>query len=203
MADEPSTPAGDEPAPTPETPVPAAETEPEVAPTEEKLPAEVKSILDKERKASREAAKKAKAAETALAKATGELEKFRESQLTEQEKAVKTAREEGLAEGLTVGNKRLIRAEVIAAASGKVADPDDAFAILTANGTLSGLEVDKDGQVDTAAIGTAIDGLVKSKPHLAPVRNPGFGGGGSRSPAAAASGTADQAFDDFIRAHRR
>jgi hypothetical protein len=175
MADEPSTPAGDEPADTPDAPTPAAETEPETAPTEDKLPPEVKAILDKERKAARDAEKQRKAAEKALTTATSELDKFRESQLTEQEKAVKTAREEGLSEGRSVGDKRLIRAEVIAAAAGKAADPGDVYAILTGNGALSGIEVSEDGAVDTEAIKGLVDGLVKDKPHLAAVRTPGFG----------------------------
>lgn len=191
MADEPI-PAGDEPAPD----APAPETEPE-QPKDDKLPPEIQEILAKERKAARDAAREAKTAKAALATATSELETFREAQLTEQEKAIKTAREEALAEGLKVGNQRLIRAEVIAAAAGKVADPDDAYAILTANGALNGLEVDGDGKVDTDAITAAIDDLVKVKPHLAAVRSPNFG---TRSPAAAPSSDVDM--DAIIRGAR-
>lgn len=194
MADEPSTPASDEPAPTPETPETAAETEPEEAPTEEKLPPEVKAILDKERKTARDAEKQRKAAEKALTSATSELEKFREAQLTEQEKAVKTAREEGLVEGRSVGDKRLIRAEVIAAASGKAADPGDVYAILTGRDALAGIEVNEAGEVDTAAIKSLVETLVEEKPHLAVVRNPGFG---ARAPAAAEKPNADM--DAWIR----
>lgn len=191
MADEPTT---EEPTETPEAPAP--ETEPE-QPKDDKLPPEIQEILTKERKAARDAVRDAKTAKTALANATSELEKFREAQLTEQEKAIKTAREEALAEGLKVGNERLIRAEVIAAAAGKVADPGDAYAILTANKTLAGLEVDADGNVDTDAITAAIDDLVKTKPHLAAVRSPSFG---ARSPAAAP--TADSDMDAIIRGAR-
>jgi hypothetical protein len=194
MADEPSTPAGDEPADTPETPTPAAETEPEAAPTEDKLPPEVKAILDKERKAARDADKQRKAAEKALTTATSELDKFREAQLTEQEKAVKAAREEGLSEGRSVGDKRLIRAEVIAAAAGKAADPGDVYAILTGNGALSGVEVSEAGEVDTGAISGLVEALVKDKPHLAAVRTPGFG---ARTPATADKPNADM--DAWIR----
>lgn len=193
MADEP-TPAGDEPAETPDAPAP--ETEPE-EPKNDKLPPEIQEILTKERKAARDAARDAKTAKAALATATSELEKFREAQLTEQEKAIKTAREEALAEGLKVGNERLIRAEVIAAAAGKVADPGDAYAILTANKALAGLEVDGEGNVDTDAIAAAIDDLVKTKPHLAAVRSPGFG---TRAPAQAPTGDADM--DAIIRGAR-
>lgn len=104
-----------------------------------------------------------------------ELEKFREAQKTEQERAIDAARKEGLAEGSAKGNSRLIRAAVIEAAAGKVADASDAFAILTTNGTLEGIEVGEDGDIDTGVIKTAIDDLVKAKPHLAVVRTPGFG----------------------------
>jgi hypothetical protein len=110
--------------------------------------------------------------------AAKELEKFRESQLTEQEKAIKQAREEGLTEGRSVGDKRLIRAEVIAAAAGKAADPGDVYAILTGTGALSGVEVNGDGEVDTEAIRGLVESLVKDKPHLAAVRTPGFGARG-------------------------
>lgn len=198
MADEPATPdpASD---PTPEGD-PAPETVPAQPEGDDKLPPEVKAILDKERKAARAAASKANAAEKALAKATGELEKFRESQLTEQEKAVKAARDEGLAEGLAAGNGRLIRAEVLAAASGKLANPAHAFAILTDNGALEGIAVGEDGTLDTAAIAAAVDDLVKAEPHLAAVRDPQFG---NRQPVAGTAATTDDAFDAFIRAHRR
>lgn len=126
--------------------------------------------------------------------AAKELDELKAAQLTEQEKAVKEARDEGLAEGLKNGNQRLIRAEVIAAAAGKVADPEDAYAILTANGALAGLEVDTDGHVDTAAISAAVDELVKAKPHLAAVRSPSFG---SRTQVDAQSTSADM--DSWIR----
>lgn len=206
MADDPtSDPSGDQPEgdkPPEGTPPPETGAADTPKDDDEKLPPEVKAVLDKERKAAREAARKARTAETALARATSELEKFRESQLSEQEKAIKAAREEGLNEGLTKGNKRLIRAEVIAAAAGKVADPEDAFVILSATGALAGLEVGDNGEVDSDVIKTAIDDLVKAKPHLAPVRHPGFGNG-ARSPAPDAGMSTDQAFDNFLRAARR
>jgi hypothetical protein len=202
MADDP-TPSDDQPdgtTPPDGTPPPPEKDAPESSKDDDKLPPELKAILDKERKSAREAARKAKTAETALAKATSELEKFRESQLSEQEKAIKAAREEGLTEGLTKGNSRLIRAEVIAAAAGKVADPDDVFAILSTNGSLAALEVGDNGEIDADTIKTAIDDLVKAKPHLASVRHPGFG---QRGPAPADGLTTDQAFDSFLRAARR
>src|SRR5690606_27214192 len=64
------------------------------------------------------------------AAAAKELDKLKEQQLTETERAVKKAREEGLNEGRSIANQRLIRAEVISAAAGKAADPSDVYAIL-------------------------------------------------------------------------
>jgi hypothetical protein len=196
MADEPSTPdpASD---PTPEDP-PAAETAPEPE-GEEKMPPELKAIIDKERKAARDAASDAKKKDAALAKALKELETFRESQLSDQEKAVKAAREEGIAEGRSAGNARLIRAEVLAAASGKLANPTHAFAILTDAGALKDVEVGDDGQLDTAPIVAAVEELVKNEPHLAAVRDPQFG---NRQPVDGAPVSTDAAFDAFLRSHR-
>jgi hypothetical protein len=198
MADEPATPdpASD---PAPEDP-PATETVPEQSDGEDKMPPELKEILNRERKAARAAATKATAAEKALAKATSELDKFRESQLTEQEKAVKAARDEGVAEGRSAGNARLIRAEVLAAASGKLANPAHAFAILTDAGALKDIEVGDDGTLNTDGIKAAVDELVKNEPHLAAVRDPEFG---NRQPAAGGDVSPDAAFDAFLRAHRR
>ena len=196
MADEPATPAGDEPAPEPEAP--GAETEPD-KPTDDGLPPEVKEILAKERKAARDAEKRAKAAEKALTGATTELDKFRESQLSEQEKAVKAARDEGYAEGRSKSDKRLIRAEVIAAAAGKAADPSDVYALLAAAGALDGVEIGEDGGIDSQAIGSAVAALLEDKPNLAasstPVRDPDFG---ARPPAAPAADS-NAAMDSFIR----
>lgn len=196
MADEPSTPdpASD---PTPEE-TPEAETAPEPD-GEDTMPPELKEILNRERKAARQAATKATAAEKALAKATSELEKFRESQLSDQEKAVKAAREEGIAEGRSAGNARLIRAEVLAAASGKLANPAHAFAILTDAGALKDIQVGDDGTLDTAAIAAAVDELVTAEPHLAAVRDPQFG---NRQPVDGAPVSTDAAFDAFLRSHR-
>jgi hypothetical protein len=196
MADEPSTP-DPESDPAPEDP-PATETAPEES--EDKMPPELKEILSRERKAARQAATKATAAERALAKATAELDKFRESQLTEQEKAVRLARDEGLAEGRAAGNARLLRAEVLAAAAGKLANPAHAFAILTDAGALKEIEVADDGTPDTGAIKAAIEELVKNDPHLAAVRDPEFG---NRQPATGGDVSPDAAFDAFLRAHRR
>jgi len=60
-------------------------------------------------------------------------------------------------------NERLVKAEVKAAAAGKLADPADAHRFLD----LSAFEVDDDGNVDADEVADAIDDLLKSKPYLA------------------------------------
>ncbi|MFC7842502.1 hypothetical protein [Streptomyces sp. NPDC057382] len=64
---------------------------------------------------------------------------------------------------LARANERIIRAEVKAAAAGKLADPGDAYKFLD----LSQFEVDDDGNVDADEVADAIADLVRSKPYLA------------------------------------
>ncbi|MFJ5728792.1 hypothetical protein [Streptomyces paradoxus] len=64
---------------------------------------------------------------------------------------------------LARANERIVRAEVKAAAAGKLADPADAYRFLD----LSQFEVDDDGNVDADEVADAIEDLVKSKPYLA------------------------------------
>ncbi|MGJ7877897.1 hypothetical protein [Streptomyces rochei] len=60
-------------------------------------------------------------------------------------------------------NTRILRAEVRAAAKGRLADPKDALTFLN----LDEFEVDEDGQVDEDEIADAIETLLKNKPYLA------------------------------------
>lgn len=93
-------------------------------------------------------------------------------------------------------NARILKAEIRAAAAGKLADPTDALAFLSTND----FEVDDDGDVDADEIAAAIDDLVRRKPHLAAQ-------GGSarpkpdRSQGASAKGTAstDQLFANALK----
>lgn len=64
---------------------------------------------------------------------------------------------------LAKANERIIRAEVKAAAAGKLADPADAYKFLD----LSQFEVDADGNLDADEVADAIEDLLKSKPYLA------------------------------------
>ncbi|MFF8327870.1 hypothetical protein ACH49M_21325 [Rhodococcus qingshengii] len=85
-------------------------------------------------------------------------------------------------------NAKIIKAELRAAASGKLADPSDAVAFIT---DLEQFDVDDDGDVDAESLADAIDELLQRKPHLAaqsgapktpkPDRSQGARGQGSRS----------------------
>ena len=105
------------------------------------------------------------------------LEAIEAENLSETEKAIAAARDEGRSEALTLANTRLLQAEIRAAAAGKIADPADAIKLLD----LSEFEVTDGGEVDTEAIASAIDALVEAKPYLAATVRPlGTGGGGAR-----------------------
>ncbi|WP_435107799.1 hypothetical protein [Nocardiopsis synnemataformans] len=73
-------------------------------------------------------------------------------------------------------NSRIVRAEVRAAAAGKLADPKDALSFLD----LDGFEVGDDGEVDADEIADAIADLIARKPYLAADAQPRkrFQGGG-------------------------
>lgn len=77
-------------------------------------------------------------------------------------------------------NKRIIRAELKAAASGKLADPSDAMVFID----VDQFEVDTNGDIDPDEIAEAITDLITRKPHLAAratQRFQGTGDGGSRN----------------------
>ena len=69
-------------------------------------------------------------------------------------------------------DRRIVRAEIKAAAKGVLADPTDALTFLD----LSGFEVSEDGEVDGKKISDALDDLLKAKPHLAAKQRPRFEG---------------------------
>lgn len=90
-----------------------------------------------------------------------EYEKWKESQLTEHEKAVKAARDEGAAEATTKFEKRIVTTEIRALATqAGFADASDALALFG-----DSLPV-KDGEPDEAAITARLDEIAKSKPYL-------------------------------------
>lgn len=76
-------------------------------------------------------------------------------------------------------NQRIIRAEMRAAAAGKLADPADALTFIDTDQ----FEVDEDGNIDVDEVADAISDLIKTKPYLAAAtakRFQGTGDGGAR-----------------------
>ena len=109
-------------------------------------------------KAERREAREAAAAEKARADALqAKLDGKEAEHAAAQEKAATEAA------ALAKANDRIRRSEVKAAAKGVLADPADAYKFLD----LDSFEVNDDGDVDEAAIATALAELVKSKPYLA------------------------------------
>ena len=82
-------------------------------------------------------------------------------------------------EALAAANARILKAEVRAAAAGKLNDPADALAYVD----LTSFEVAEDGAVDSDAIGAAIADLISKKPYLAAQggRFQGSADGGARN----------------------
>lgn len=64
---------------------------------------------------------------------------------------------------LAKANDRIIRAELRAAAAGKLSDPADALNFID----LTQFEVDDDGSIDEAEVADAIKDLISKKPYLA------------------------------------
>lgn len=109
-------------------------------------------------KAERNAARqKSRELEQQLAALTAQAE-GREAEFKAEQEAQKV-RDEALA----AANKRVLRSELKAAAAGKLADPLDALKFLD----LDTFEADDNGDFDTDAISSAIDGLLNDKPYLA------------------------------------
>lgn len=121
-----------------------------------------KKALVAERAARRAAEKRAKELEQALA----------DKDKSPDEQELDRVRREATAEAMSKANERLLKAEVRAAATGKLSDPADALKFLD----LSTFEVGDDGELDSDAINDAIADLITSKPYLAPVTGARFEG---------------------------
>lgn len=91
------------------------------------------------------------------------------------EQAIEKARAEARAETLKTADERIVKANLKAAATGKLADPSDVFAYPKII-DLSSFEVDEDGEVDADALNDAIADLLAAKPHLAAQKQNRFDG---------------------------
>lgn len=103
----------------------------------------------------------------ALDRMKAKLKAERERRVAAEAKAAQALGEDDAArierEALAKANTRIVRAEIKAAAAGKLADPADALTFLS----VDDFEVDDDGDVDTDEIAEAIDELLRRKPYLA------------------------------------
>ena len=97
---------------------------------------------------------------------------------------------EAEAAALAKANERILKAEIRAAAAGKLADPQDALRFMD----LSEFEVGSDGEVDGDAIAAAITDLITTKPYLAAQgkRFQGNADGGARKDDTPAQVTRDE-----------
>ena len=88
-----------------------------------------------------------------------ELDRLKAEGMTEQEKLIAKAREEGKAEAAKESGLRLVAAEFRAQAAGRIANPDAALAVLDLSKLLGA-----DGEPDKKAIGKLVDQLAVVPP---------------------------------------
>lgn len=126
-----------------------------------------------------------------------QLAEFQEATKSEQEKQLDKVRNEALAQGKSESDAawaaRVVKTEVRAAAREKFADPSDALAFID----LSNIKVDDDGNTDDKAIQSALDALLKDKPHLAKQQKSSTG---SADQGARGTGTTSQDMNALLRA---
>jgi len=103
------------------------------------------------------------AAERAAKAATAELDKLRKSAMSDQEKAIAVARDEGKAEAIKAAGERLAAAKIEAALTGVVPDP----AAIVEDLALARY-VSDDGEPDTAAIGKLKEKYAALAPSATP-----------------------------------
>lgn len=137
----------DQPATTPDTP-PADPEETPATPTAEDI-AKLQRALSRERSENKSL--------------SSQISKLKTSSMTEQEKAVAAAKEEGAKEAVIKAGKRLAAAEFRAAAAGRLADPSAAIDYLD-----MARFVGDDGEIDTKAINAAVEKLAAASGNGAP-----------------------------------
>lgn len=160
---------------TTDTTTDAAESTTEPVEGEEDLRDAGKKALDAMKQKLREAEKQARESRAELERARREAE-LRDKPAEEQ--ALEAARAEARAEALAKANERILRSELKAAASGKLADPTDAALFID----LTQFDVSGDGDVDSDALNDAIAELIQRKPHLAAQRQNRFDGNADQGP---------------------
>lgn len=89
-----------------------------------------------------------------------------------EEQEIEKARAEARTEAVSAANKRILRSELKALATGKLADPSDAALYIN----LDDFTVTDDGDVDSDALNQAITDLLALKPHLSAQKQTRFDG---------------------------
>lgn len=169
--------------------------------TDDQLGEAGKKALDEERKARRDA-------ERRLRKAEADAEELRRQHMSDDERKLDEARAEGRKEATDAVLSKLFGAEVRAAATGKLANPN-LLAKPTTALELLGLEeipTSSDGDIDSAAIADAIDRLIEAEPYLAatngampkPAGDPGQGPRGQAGPSQLTQADLDHMTPDQI-----
>ncbi len=128
----------------------------EEAEAQEDPTAGLRKALAAERKARREAERKARDLEHARADADKEPA----------EQALEKARREAREEAQSAFNQRLVQAELKAALAGKVTNPSLALRVIDT----SEIDVTGDGEIDSQSVTDAIEAALAQYPELAPVQ---------------------------------
>jgi hypothetical protein len=139
-----------------------------------------------------DAGKKALDAWKARAKAAEAAKKAAETELAKSKAAIPDpdkVRDEAREAATKVANERVQRAELKAAAKGRLVDPTEA--LLNIDPTQ--FTVDENGDIDSDALNQAITALLEKKPYLAAPSNPFKGGGdGGATPPPKPADSVDQ-----------
>lgn len=128
-----------------------------------------KKALDSMKQKLRDAEKSARESKAELAKrdAAAALK-----DLPAEEAALSEAEKRGEARATEAANKRILKSELKALATGKLADATDAALYIN----LDDFAVDDNGDVDSDALNDAIAALLEKKPHLAAQKQNRFDG---------------------------
>jgi hypothetical protein len=128
-----------------------------------------KKVLEKVRLEKKQAIADARAA---LARAEAAEAALAAKDKPAEEVALDAARAEARTEANKKANERILRADLRAAATGKLADPSNAALYIN----LADFTVSDDGETDSDAIDEAITDLIARKPHLAAQKQSRFEG---------------------------
>lgn len=122
----------------------------------------LRDAIAKEREQRKAFEKEAKAGRDAVAKLAEIEEANKDANQKAIDAATKSAREETATEVAAKYKRRIVTAEVKAAAGGKLADPMDAVRLLD----LDEFELDDNDELDSQKVAKAIDQLLEAKPYL-------------------------------------